>query len=481
MKKEEQNTITPEKLINEAESFLNQQRTNQEIFEHIIKNAPEIDFQKISKKYDIDGDKIKRKDFIVIVIDDVLEAVRNLDFGLCFHHDTCYVYNGCYWSKSNETELKNFLGDFSVEYGLSNLSSRYFRFKDDLFKQFASTASNVNILKKERRKILLNLRNGTLEVENGNFKLREFRKEDFLTYQLKFDYDPKAECPIFDKFLDEVLPDDNLQKIISEYFGSIFIPDELSKVEKALFLYGTGQNGKSVIFEVFEALLGKENLSSYSLQTLTSSEKARYNIQDKILNFSSEIGEITNIDSFKKIVSREPIDARCLYKDLITIRNYAKLAFNCNKLPKHTEITKGFFRRFLIIPFEVIIKDENVDKNLPQKIINSELSGVLNWILKGLNRFIKQDGFTKSEKCDDILSKFEKESDNVCLFIDEENKEKAENEFMLVSEIYNQYKGFCFENGFKHCSRGTFVERLLRLGFQKVRKAQGYMVNVRTK
>jgi putative DNA primase/helicase len=463
-------------MSQEEQKFLNTEKSNQEIFQHILKNTAEADFDNKAE-----GKKITRKEIIVITVDELLDVAEKLELGLCFHQSYCYLYNGCYWSKSYETEIKNFLGDYAKKLGLGHLYANYFRFKEDLYKQFASSASNINFLKKERNTILLNLRNGTLEVNNGKFNLREFRKADFLTYQLKFDYDQEATSPIFNKFLDEVLPDKELQQIISEYFGSIFIPDELSKVEKALFLYGSGQNGKSVIFEVIEALFGKENLSSYSLNTLTSSEKARYNIQDKIINFSSEVGEIVNVDAFKKIVSREPIDARCLYKDLIIIRNYAKMVFNCNKLPRNTEITKGFFRRFLIIPFDVIIKDEDVDKNLSQKIISSELPGVLNWIIGGLERFLKQDGFTPSKKCDEIQLKFEKESNNVALFIDEENKVKAHNEYIQVTEIYNHYRNYCFENGFKPGSRRTFVERLENMGFEKSRKAIGVVFNIKTK
>ena len=462
-------------MSQEEQKFLNREKTNQEIFQHILENTKDNDFNSQAE-----GNKITRKEIIVITIDKLLEVAEELEFGLCFHQSYCYLYNGCYWSISYETEMKNFLGDFAVKLGIGHLDAKYFRFKDDLLKQFESSASNINFLKKERNTILLNLRNGTLEVNNGKFNLREFRKADFLTYQLKFDYDREATCPIFKKFLDEVLPEKPLQQIIAEYFGSIFIPDELSKVEKALFLFGPGQNGKSVIYEIIEALLGKENLSSYSLHTLTSSEKARYNIQNKIINFSSEVGEIGNVDLFKKIVSREPIDARCLYKDLIMIRNYAKMAFNCNKLPKNTEITKGFFRRFLIIPFEIMIKDENVDKNLSQKIISSELPGVLNWIIGGLNRFLEQDGFTPSEKCDEIQSKFEKESNNVALFIDEENKVKAINEYIQVTQLYNEYKDYCSENGFKPCSRRTFVERLENMGFHKTKKSIGYVFNIKT-
>ncbi len=50
-----------------------------------------------------------------------------------------------------------------------------------------------------------------------------------------------------------------------EYIGWIFTP---LKLEKVLFLYGSGKNGKSVFVDIVEALLGKENISHESLSDM---------------------------------------------------------------------------------------------------------------------------------------------------------------------------------------------------------------------
>jgi phage/plasmid-associated DNA primase len=63
---------------------------------------------------------------------------------------------------------------------------------------------------------------------------------------------------MFEKYLDEVLPNRQLQKIIAEYFGYLFVSNRVLKLEKALILYGTGANGKSVIFEVLERAVGRQ-------------------------------------------------------------------------------------------------------------------------------------------------------------------------------------------------------------------------------
>lgn len=65
------------------------------------------------------------------------------------------------------------------------------------------------------------------------------------------------------------------------------------------------------------------------------------------------------------------------------MRNYACLAFNANVLPRNTEQTTGFFRRFLIVPFNATITEEEKDPELVTKIICGELPGLFNRVMRG--------------------------------------------------------------------------------------------------
>src|SRR5690606_14910936 len=145
-------------------------------------------------------------------------------------------------------------------------------------------------LSDEPDKILINLQNGTFEITPTKQFLREFKSEDFLTYQLPFEYNPKAECPLFKSFLNEVQPDESAQNVLAEFVASIFIRRNTLKLEKALLLYGTGANGKSVFFEVINALLGTESVCNFALDKLTDdSGYSRAVFASKLLNYSSEL------------------------------------------------------------------------------------------------------------------------------------------------------------------------------------------------
>ena len=162
-----------------------------------------------------------------------------------------------------------------------------------------------------------------------------------------------------------------------------------------MLLYGTGANGKSVFYEIVRGLLGEQNTSEYSLQSLLMIMVIlRAMIANKLVNYASEINGKLEASIFKQLVSGEPVEARLPYGKPFTLTQYAKLIFNCNELPKDVEQTEAYFRRFLIIPFEVTIPEAEQDKQLAQKIIATELSGVFNWVLQGLKRLLKQKRFT---------------------------------------------------------------------------------------
>ncbi|WP_026462963.1 hypothetical protein [Adhaeribacter aquaticus] len=90
--------------------------------------------------------------------------------------------------------------------GVDKFKARYFQFRERLYKQFITLA---NLPKPEQPKsiVLVNLQNGTFEVTPKGTRLRPFERSDFITYQLPFEYNPEAKAPLFDEYLNKVLPD----------------------------------------------------------------------------------------------------------------------------------------------------------------------------------------------------------------------------------------------------------------------------------
>ncbi len=413
--------------------------------------------------------ELKQKHYLVLCVRQLLDTVRKQRFALARKNDFIFVYNGEYWREIDRDRLKDFLGEAAERLGVSGLEAQHYEFKDKLYKQFLA-AANFDEVEADKNKVLINLQNGTFEITANSQNLREFKAEDFLRHQLPFKYDQTAKAPRFEQYLKRVLPEIELQNIIAEFFGYVFTRH--LKLEKALLLYGSGANGKSLLFDVMNALLGRDNTTNYSLSDLMQ-EHNRAQIANKLINYGSEINASIAKDVFKNLVSVEPIMARLKYGNSFLMENYAKLCFNCNELPKDIEHTDAYFRRLLIVPFEVVIPENEQDKELAQKIIAEELSGVFNWVLAGLQRLLKQKRFTKSEIVERAIKSYRAESDSVACYLAEADREPNG----LLKDIYSDYRGYCSDSGMKALGKQNFRRRLESHGYSVEKINAGMLVS----
>lgn len=431
-----------------VETCLEPSKDMQIILHIVLQQVKKKDLKKTELGSQKEG-KLTRKDNIVIAIEELNNITNELKWYLSTENGFIFIYNGIYWVEISGELFANFLGEVAIKLGIQVIDAKYFSFKQDLYKQFIS-AAYLPPPQADNKVVKINLLNGTLFITEQKIELKPHNPKDFLRYVLNFEYNPLSELKYFQRYFDTSLPDESLQKVLAECVGSIFIKNEVLKLEKMPLLYGSGQNGKSVFFEVINALLGEENVSNYSLENLTDqSGYYRAMISKKLLNYASEFSTKINITMMKQLASGEPLDARLPYGNPIIVRDYAKLMFNTNNLPERTENTDAFFRRFLLIPFNKKIDEKDQDKQLAQKIIDNELSGVLNWVLEGLQRLLIQKRFSESEAAEKALKQYRAESNTVFLWM-QENGWKNSNGigYLPLSELYGFYRSYCIASGY---------------------------------
>ncbi|MEO8853315.1 MAG: phage/plasmid primase, P4 family [Ginsengibacter sp.] len=444
------------------------------VLQELLSQLKTINFREASE---IEGEeKLQKKHYIVYSMVEILKTAQTNGWQLCRNNGQTFIYNGAFWKAIDRELLQSFFGEAAELLGIPKADARFYQFRLDLLKQFDAVA----YLPAPERKdglTLINFLNGTFVVDAANQSLRNSLAEDFITYQLPFDYNPSATAPMFTTFLNRVLPDIEKQDVLQEYLGYVFVSSNKLKLEKVLLLYGTGANGKSVFIEIMSAMLGKDNVSRYSLESITDPKSySRAELSTKLLNLSTEISGKMDKGLFKQLASGESVEARHIYGAPFTMDNYAKLLFSTNELPKETESTDGFFRRWLIIAFEETIPENEQDKELAGKIIANELSGVLNWVLVGLNRLLIQKKFSKSESVKEQVKNFRQQSDSVLIFLEEAGYQPDLNQTKALKELFVWYRSFCEENGYRSCSSSTFSGRLKNAGYEVKRLSLGNVV-----
>jgi putative DNA primase/helicase len=437
-------------------------------------------------KYKEDGEvivtKIPDNLYIVAIIHKFILIAKEQGWDIAREDGFIYLFNGKYWVQCQKDDLYKFFKSITKKMKFySPAKAETKKFKDDMYGQFLASAEFYSPLLKSGT-VLLNCQNGTLEVTEKTVKLRDHKKEDFLKYVLPFEYNKEAKAPIFERYLSDVLSTDT-QGVLQEFCGYIFVSN--LKLEKCLVCYGSGANGKSVFFEVITSLLGKDNIATKSLGDLTDNNQGSYNravIKDALVNYGSEIkGKNIDVDIFKRLVSGEPVQARLPYGQPFDLINNAKFMFNANELPKVDEHNEAVFRRFIIIPFSKTIQKEKRDAELHSKIIKSELSGVLNWVLIGLEKLLQNKKFSEVQEIEDALKQYKKESDSVALFV-EENEHVVSfdyQNFKPTQELYDNYKEETKNNGSYPLSKSNFSKRLRDLGFKDHRSGaqRGFLID----
>jgi putative DNA primase/helicase len=438
-------------------------------------NLPEAERKSLNKKLNkLEECSVNTKHLLILSVENILELAEKKQWGLCKNHDFIYLYNGAFWAEIDKETFQLFLAEAAEKMGVTKFTARFYLFREQLFKQFLATAY-LPTPESNKDTVLINLQNGTFEISPQGTKLRPFDRSDFITYQLPFEYSPQAKAPMFEAYLNKVLPDPERQRVLAEYLGFVFIKhgSNALKEEKALILYGTGANGKSVFFEIVTAMFGRQNVSNYSLQSLTE-EKGFYRakISNKLVNYASEINGKLETSLFKAMVSGEPVEACLKYGQPFTMTDYAKFIFNCNDLPKDVEHTNAYFRRFLIIPFDVTIPPQEQDKSLHAKIIENELSGFFNWVLQGLNRLLEQKRFSNCEAAQKAVEQYKIESNSVQMFLNENEYRGSLTNYRKIKELYLEYKAFCMEDGMNAFKKSNFIKQLQALNFNVDRVAQ---------
>lgn len=97
------------------------------------------------------------------------------------------------------------------------------------------------------KKNILNFQNGTLNLDT--LELMPHSPDDLSTIQMTYDYDEKAACEKWRKFIYEVMSGDKRKiYLLQEAVGYVLFAD--CRLQKGFMLIGNGANGKSVFLSV---------------------------------------------------------------------------------------------------------------------------------------------------------------------------------------------------------------------------------------
>lgn len=267
-----------------------------------------------------------------------------------------------------------------------------------------------------------NIDDSFIPVNNGVFNLNSeelipYDDSMFFTRKSPVNFIKEADCPKFLESLREIVcGDERLLMCIQEIFGYTLINN--TKGERAFYFIGVGSNGKSFIAEILANMVGVANVSNIPLSRF-SEKFGTEGLIDKSVNIANEneIGNAISTENLKIFVSGDRTSIARKYKGDLNYKSTCKMIFLLNKLPDTLDNTHGYYRKILIVPFNRIFQQEEMDKNLKEKVLE-ELSGVLNWAIEGAKRLINNDyKFTECEAIEKVTKAYKEEQNPVESFL----------------------------------------------------------------
>jgi putative DNA primase/helicase len=269
--------------------------------------------------------------------------------------------------------------------------------------------------------------------------------------------------------------------LLYEVIGYTLLAGEYP-LNKAIMLVGEGRNGKSTYLELVKRLLGSDNVVSIKLQDLTN-DKTRFMISylyGKMCNIFADLPSeaLRNTGLFKVLTGEDTVTADRKFRDPITFRNYAKMLYSCNELPKVYDMTTAFWRRWLVVEFpNQFPPNEDFKKKLYSEILPRYAPRILAYSLLLVRCVVSSGRFSFEESEVDYRELWLRETNSVYAFIKDMLKEGvlAEDPEARVKtdELYSLYVKYCSREERDPLGRREFTIELQRLGYMKV-KVKGY-------
>lgn len=320
----------------------------------------------------------------------------------------------------------------------------------------------------DRDPLAINCRNGTLKMrfdpragEGQRFRsfMTPHDPSDRITRMAAVDYDPKAAAALFRGVVATSLPEVDEQAFFKRLMGY----SSTGRTEEQAFalVQGRGRDGKSTILDACREALGTYGVAASPDTFLEGGMRSGSDAAPDLIALSGDTrlavlsepkrGSKFNEGLLKAWTSGSPISARDLHSKPINFRPKAKIIFECNAFPVARGDDDGIWRRVLTPQFRHQVPEDEMDRLLPEKLRESELPGILNWLVEGVGDWLETGSLAMPEGLKAVLDDYRKSSSPFGDWLRERcwTGEKAGTDRELSGVLYSDFKKWFEDQGFE--------------------------------
>ncbi|MBR3999638.1 MAG: hypothetical protein IKI93_15010 [Clostridia bacterium] len=282
-----------------------------------------------------------------------------------------YIYAGTHYQRQNDLDVKRLIVKHCYD-DVDTVGTP--KFVNDVYQ---SILQNPELAKKglEINQDIVSFRNGVLNLEDGKFYKHSPLFLNISTAECN--YNPKADCPMFQKFLYQITGGDVvLAERIMQMLGYLLTTKDDAK---ALFVcQGLSNTGKSLFCNLVSEMINREAVSNLDVHELDEMFSVSQ-LYEKVICFSADMPaaplEAKVVSKLKQLTGFDTVAANVKHKNHIQFRSYTRFVLTTNHPIYFKGNEEALLNRIVTIPFAHTIPPEQQDKNLLKKL-RSEKDGI---------------------------------------------------------------------------------------------------------
>lgn len=290
-----------------------------------------------------------------------------------------------------------------------------------MFKQMKG--ATISVTEMDNQPHLVNVGNGEYNTETK--QLQPHVAEHYMTRKMKATYKPEATAPNWTRFLEQVLPDEDVRKYVQRAVGYSLLGNA---DERAFFIiHGPSGTGKSQFLSTLEYVFGSyattaaEGTFRLSRDSGNGPTNDLNDLRGKRLVTTSETAEGTNFNEslMKRLTGQDSITSRGLYQENVKWTPECAIWLATNYPPRFNSDDDAIWKRAKLVPFMTRFgTDQPAVAGFARKFLFAEADGILNWILEGLHDY-QENGLGEPEAVKASAVDHREQSDTVIRFLDD--------------------------------------------------------------
>lgn len=301
----------------------------------------------------------------------------------------------------------------------------------------------------ERLPHLVPFKNGLLDYSTGD--LLDHSPAIFNTYQLPYNYDAAAECPQWQKFLNDVFAHDPAAiAALQEFFG--YVLSGRTDLQKGFMLIGPPRSGKGTISHMLQELVGAPgNVCTMQLSSFRNTFALAQAVGKPLMVLEDMRGNARSTEAavlaMLSIIGGDSVEINPKGKPQYATTLPCRVFAVSNELPTLADSSAAAPNRFIYAEtYQGHLGKE--DTTLPARLA-TELPGVFNWAREGIARLDRNRGhFTLPGTHPDMLEDMTELASPITTFLRECFEITGnEDDHELLVTVWKHYVKWCADNG----------------------------------